>query len=68
MYLATRDGISRVAWTAGVILVLILKELWPKHVSNEIPHWSLPAICLAVVFGSALVRTFRMPMRDAVPP
>ena len=67
VYLATRDGISPLAWTAAVILTLILKEIWPKHIWNEIAYWSLPAICLAILLGHALAKGVRPHMRVEVP-
>ena len=59
VYLATRSGISRVARTAALVLVLVLKELWPKHIWNEIAWWSLPAICLAILMLEALAKGIR---------
>jgi hypothetical protein len=54
VYLATREGIPPLAWAVAVILTLILKEIWPKHIWNEIAYWSLPAICLVILMGNAL--------------
>ncbi len=64
--LAVRNGISPLAWTAAVVLALIPKAIWPEALWNVIAYWSLPAICLAVLLGDALVRcavTSRRPVR-----
>jgi hypothetical protein len=57
VFLATRDGISRLSWAAAVGLALTLKEIWPEPLWNVIATWSLPAICLAVLLGDALWQT-----------
>jgi hypothetical protein len=44
-----------------------LKEIWPKHIWNEIAYWSLPATCLAILMGNALAKSVRPQMRVEVP-
>ena len=56
VFLATRNGISRLSWAAAVVLALTLKEIWPEPLWNVIATWSLPAVCLATLLGDALRR------------
>jgi hypothetical protein len=54
--LASRNGISRLAWATAIVLALTSKAIWPEHLWNVVAYWSLPAICLAILLGEALMK------------